>query len=106
MQNHRRESGPVVLFLGGRGFALSIAQSDCGEGEATVIPARTAERRSILRPGSRQADGWAKYSIQTRFSSAPLARLFAWTLDWVPACDAYGIVACRDAGMTVWGDLA
>jgi hypothetical protein len=25
---------------------------------------------------------------------------FLRTLVWVPACDAYGIVACRDAGMT------
>jgi hypothetical protein len=22
------------------------------------------------------------------------------TLDWVPACDGFAIVACRDAGMT------
>lgn len=29
-----------------------------------------------------------------------IALVFAVTLDWVPACNAFGIVAYRDAGMT------
>jgi hypothetical protein len=27
--------------------------------------------------------------------------VFVWTLDLVPACDGFAIVACGDAGMTV-----
>lgn len=30
----------------------------------------------------------------------PRGSFLSWTVDWVPACDASGIVAFRDAGMT------